>query len=330
MCLQGTGFADFQNPTGDSVTFTLEQCQAGRHILEFTYSLASDQPGRPLMVVINGGRQAGAQAGVNGGQGGATDFTLHFPATGNWESWATVRHRADLVSGTNTITLTAMQNSGPNLDTLEVYPNGAAEIGHWRGNLDNTGTVYVNGQQLNDPAVTGWDVTNSFSFTEPCDRPTVYAIHAEDYEVSEAGQDGVGGIVGSISHCNEVIVTNQAWKCVANDIANGYSVPANWNQVGYDDSNWEKARNYGKASNDNNPWGEYTTTNNVPHVPRDAVSPNANWIWTNEATDHDDVYCRYESMHTFKNCRNAADRYLADYPFVVDDGHSAWYHFNTW
>ncbi len=317
----GQGFVDFINPTGDSVTFTLKQCQAGRHILEFTYSLASDQPSRPLMVTVNGGAA---------GQGGRTEFEIHFPATGSWERWGTVTHRADLVSGTNVITLTAMSNSGPNLDTLEVFPNGASELGHWRGNFDNTGTFFVNGQQINDPSVTGWDVTNTFSFTEPCDRPTVYAIHAEDYEVSEQGNDGVGGIVGSIQHCNEVIITNQAWKCVANDVANGYAVPANWNQVGYDDSNWEKAKNYGRANSDDNPWGEYTTTHGVPHVPHDAVSPNANWIWTSEATDHDDVYCRYESMHTFKNCKQAADRYLHDYPFVSDDQHSAWYHFNTW
>ena len=87
--------------------------------------------------------------------------------------------------------MTAMENSGPNLDTLEVYPNGAQELGHWRGNFDNSGTFFVNGQQINDPSVTGWDITNSFSFTEPCDRTTVYAIHAEDYERSEEGNDGV-------------------------------------------------------------------------------------------------------------------------------------------
>ena len=320
----GTGFVDYQNPTGDSVTFTLEQCQAGRHILEFTYSLANDQPSRPLSVTVNGGQ------GGQGGQGGRTEFVLNFPATGSWERWGTVRHRADLVSGTNVIVMTAMENSGPNLDTLEVYPNGAQELGHWRGNFDNSGTFFVNGQQINDPSVTGWDITNSFSFTEPCDRTTVYAIHAEDYERSEEGNDGVGGIVGSITHCNEVITTMQSWKCVANDVANGFPVPQNWNAVGYDDSFWERAKNYGGANSNNNPWNAYTQANGLPHVPRDAVSNRAQWIWTSEATDHDDVYCRYESQHTFKNCKQAADRYLRDYPFVSEDEHSAWFHFNTW
>ena len=56
-------------------------------MLEFTYSLASDQPGRPLGVVVNGGQ------GGQGGQGGNTEFTLHFPATGSWEEWGTVSVR---------------------------------------------------------------------------------------------------------------------------------------------------------------------------------------------------------------------------------------------
>eukprot|EP01043_Picozoa_sp_COSAG02_P045634 COSAG02_NODE_4196_length_5640_cov_5.220770_1_plen_444_part_10 len=80
----GTGFADYQNPTGDSVTFTLNQCKAGRHLLEFTYSLASDDPPRPLRVTINGGL-GGTGPNHLGGQGAQTQFTLHFPATGSWE-----------------------------------------------------------------------------------------------------------------------------------------------------------------------------------------------------------------------------------------------------
>jgi hypothetical protein len=329
----GTGFADYQNPTGDSVTFTLNQCRAGRHLLEFTYSLASDQPDRPLRVTINGGRGGYGPNNI-GGQGANTEFTLHFPATGSWEEWGAVHHRADLLDGTNVITLTAMENSGPNLDTLEIFPNQHANIGTWRGNFDNSGTLYVNNQAINragTAGVTGWDITNTFTFTEPCDSPTVYAIHALDGERDEDGQHNVGGIIGSITHCNEVIVTNQAWKCVANDVANGFPVPQDWNEVGYDDSGWEKAKNYGTAVGNNNHWNEYTMAQDPPyHVPRDAVAPNAHWIWTSEADLHDDVYCRYESYHTFKNCNQAADRYDQDYPDVLNDGITAFNHFNLY
>jgi hypothetical protein len=203
---------------------------------------------------------------------------------------------------------------------LEVFPNSHSNIGTWRGNFDNSGTLYVNNQAINDPAVTGWDTTNTFTFIEPCDEPTVYAIHAIDGERDEEGTAGVGGIIGSISHCNEIIVTNSAWKCVANDVANGYPVPPAWNTVGYDDGSWEKAKNYGIATGNANHWNEYTMAQDPPyHVPRDAVSPFAHWIWTNEADSHDDVYCRYESFHAFKNCKPAADRYRHDYPFVDDE-----------
>lgn len=126
-------------------------------------------------------------------------------------------------------------------------------------------------------------------------------------------------------------MTNSAWKCVANDIANGYPVPTDWNEVGYDDSGWEKAKNYGIATGHNNHWNEYTEHQDPPyHVPRDAVDPSAHWIWTSESDTHDDVYCRYESFHTFKNCRAAADRYYQDYPDVDNDGVTAWHHFNQW
>ena len=211
-------------------------------MIEITYALPSDQSGRPLQVQVNGG------TGGQGGQGGRTGFTAHFPGTGSWDEWGTIRHRVDLLSGHNTITLTAKGNSGPNIDTLEVYPNGDAAIGHWRGNMDNSGTFYVNGQAINDPAVTGWDKTNTFSFTQDCSTPTVYAFHAMDGEVSEEGTSGVGGVVGSITHCNEVIITSAAWKCIATDLGGrGYGIPQDWKAVDFDDALWEKAKQWGRA-----------------------------------------------------------------------------------
>ena len=339
----GTGFVDYLNPTGDTVTFTLQQCRAGRHLLEFSYSLASDRPDRPLRVTINGGA-GGQNAGFGGGQGGQganTEFTLHFPATGSWEEWGTVYHRGDLLDGTNVITLTAMENSGPNLDSMQVFPNQHQNIGTWRGNFDNSGELYVNNQRVQRAGrqgVTGWDITNTFTFSAPCDSPTVYAIHALDGERDEDGAHNVGGIIGSITHCNEVIVTNAAWKCVATDIQSGIVPPPEWNAVGYDDSNWQKAHNYGTARGHDNHWNQYTESLDPPyHVPRDAVAPNAHWIWTDDADTHDDVYCRYESFHTFKNCKAAADRYDQDYPWLNDgegtmsnEGQTAWTHFNRW
>ena len=55
----------------------------------------------------------------------------------------TITHRADLLDGTNVITMTAMSGSGPNLDTLEVFPNQHSNIGTWRGNFDNSGSLFI-------------------------------------------------------------------------------------------------------------------------------------------------------------------------------------------
>ena len=320
----GLGFVDFLNPTGDSITFEIYQCQAGRHLMEITYALQSDTPPRPLRLQVNGG---------SAGQGGRTQSTVHFPATGSWTEWGTVTKRVDLVAGHNTITLTASSGSGPNIDTIELFPNGDSRIGHFRGNLDNSGTVYVNNQAIGGPANTGWDITSSFTFSEPCDEPTVYAIHAVDAERDESGTVGWGGIVGEFEHCNEVITTNQRWKCVAvDDVGGSPTYGTIWNSVGFDDSSWEPATNHGQVDQDNNHWNTYTLAQTPPYrVPRDAVAPNAHWIWTADVEGHDDVYCRYESHHTFTNCNPAANRYLADYGDSMNPRDSAaWDHFNDY
>jgi hypothetical protein len=318
----GRGFVDFVNPTSDSVTFTLDQCQAGRHLLEITYSLASDADGgRPLAMTVNGGSY---------GQGGRTEETINFPATGSWEEWSTVSTRVDLVAGTNVIALAAISNSGPNIDTIELYPNGDQRIGHFHGNLDNSGTVYVNNQAIGGPAGTAWDQTSSFTFSEPCDVPTVYAVHAQDGGRDEDGANDVGGIVGTFIHCNEVINTRANWKCIAADMSYGGQPNPAWNEPAFDDSQWEKAHNYGHSATDDNYWNEYTTSHNLPHIPSDGVDQGAQWIWTSDKFNHDDIFCRYVSHHTFVNCRQAADQYLEDNDDVKKSPQAAWDHFNDY
>ena len=121
-------------------------------------------------------------------------------------------------------------------------------------------------------------------------------------------------------------------------MSSGIIPPVEWNEVGYDDSSWEKASNYGLADSNNNHWNHYTMAQDPPyHVPQDAVSPYARWIWTSDQDTHDDVYCRYESFHTPKNCKPAADRYDADYPWLNDgagemanEGQTSWAHFQQY
>jgi hypothetical protein len=52
---------------------------------------------------------------------GAAPFTVPFPPTANWDTWATAELTATLAAGANTIRLTATTaNGGPNLDSLSM------------------------------------------------------------------------------------------------------------------------------------------------------------------------------------------------------------------
>ena len=51
------------------------------------------------------------------------------------------------------------------------------------------------------------------------------------------------------------------------------------------------------------------------------------WIWTDDSTGHNDIYCRYVSDHQPINCKSAADRYWADYADVAQVNFPAWEHF---
>jgi hypothetical protein len=117
----GQGFADFQNPTGDSITFHLYSCNAGMHEMSIVYALASDDPPRPLTVTVNGmpieapdrNSCPSCRVAVENGQ-------VEFPATGAWTEWGKVYVPVLLKSGQNDIVMSVVQNSGPNIDSIEV------------------------------------------------------------------------------------------------------------------------------------------------------------------------------------------------------------------
>jgi hypothetical protein len=98
----GTGFADFANSSGDSIKWTVNAQTAGLYDLKFRYALQSSD--RPLEVRINGQ---------------LVNSSFDFPATGSWTTWqyATLQSR-QLLAGTNTVEVTAIGSSGPNLDHL--------------------------------------------------------------------------------------------------------------------------------------------------------------------------------------------------------------------
>ena len=261
----GRGFANFNNAAGDVIEFDVSQCTAGRHLLEFTYSLNDATP-RPVEVWINGAKSP-------------LTPVADMPDLGSWEEWGTFRMRADLVSGHNTVALKTNGHNGPNIDMLEVFPNGDRRMGHFHGAFDNAGSFYVNNQHILGPANTAWDKTTTATFVEECNVPTVYSLHVTDGEVSEAGQQGVGGVIATIQHCNELIVTGKHWKCIATDIPAGAAPDAAWNALAFKDDAWEPASMYGHPSDPSNAWNAATDDS---YTPPD-VAESAQWIWTSDA-----------------------------------------------
>ena len=65
-----------------------------------------------------------AQVSINGVNSGPP---VTFAATGSWTEWGKTFTQVQLITGINTVTLTATTNSGPNLDYIEVFPAGVSQ-----------------------------------------------------------------------------------------------------------------------------------------------------------------------------------------------------------
>src|SRR6266511_3633703 len=105
----GTGFVNYDNVVGSSVTWTVNAASAGSARLTIRYSNGSTA-NRPMDIAVNGTVVAAGQA---------------FNPTTNWDTWATVTVTANLNAGANTIKATATTASGgPNVDFLDVEAAG--------------------------------------------------------------------------------------------------------------------------------------------------------------------------------------------------------------
>lgn len=107
----GTGYVNGDNVAGSSVEFTVNAPSAGTATLAVRYAngTAAD---RPADVSVNGAVVSAARS---------------FPATADWNTWATSTLTATVAAGTNKIRLTSTTANGlPNIDYLDVTVSGAA------------------------------------------------------------------------------------------------------------------------------------------------------------------------------------------------------------
>ncbi len=100
---EGSGYADYQNASGDYIEWVVEVPSAGNYELSWRY--ANGQTNRPLSFSVNGS---------------VIDSSLNFNGTGNWSNWGFVTQTLALQAGTNTIRLAANGSSGANFDYLRV------------------------------------------------------------------------------------------------------------------------------------------------------------------------------------------------------------------
>lgn len=103
----GTGYADYQNSSGDYVQWTVSKSVTGVAFLHFRYANGSTS-NRSLKLEVNGV---------------TVSSNLSFPPTGAWTKWDSVSVSTTLNGGTNTVRLTAIGYNGPNIDYLSYSPN---------------------------------------------------------------------------------------------------------------------------------------------------------------------------------------------------------------
>lgn len=101
----GSGFVDFVGTGDQTITWDVDVDQSGVYEIAFRYSLTLGKADRPLGLDINGVAYP------------AVNFTAQSPTAGDW---VTQTVNMTLAAGSNTITVTAPDGVGPDIDSLEV------------------------------------------------------------------------------------------------------------------------------------------------------------------------------------------------------------------
>jgi len=187
--LDGTpgGYADFGSTNADFLTFTFNvpSDDAGTAVLRFRYANGATVD-RPLQLEVNGTIVKVQSFAPTTPAGGTVD---------GWTVWSTVEIPVSLVAGQNTVTLRAVNATGPNIDQLEILvpsepttgtPNDGEEV--------INGVTYViyeaeNAASTGEPAIVNEDRNQSGAFVDflgPDTETLTWTV-----EVSSAGVYGV-------------------------------------------------------------------------------------------------------------------------------------------
>jgi hypothetical protein len=148
-------------------------------------------------------------------------------------------------------------------------------------------TLYVDGKYIGEGnkenyvpygLITEWNDTKKYYPVIYANEPNIVAFHG----VGGQYPAFPNGFIMDMNHGKEY-TKHEEWKCrdfskTANKVA-----PVDWFTFDYDDSEWEMPASYG-ANYQNNSFQIFEN-------PRDAISLNAEWLWTKDNTVAN-VYCR--------------------------------------
>ena len=118
----GTGYVDYGNDAGDTLSIPVNITVAGQYDLNIRYASNTD---RPLDLVINGGAAQSLPFVSTDPDGPGTSG----PEEG-FDHWEFLTVTVDLVAGANTIALSIPSgtNTGPNIDRIEITEAGSGPI----------------------------------------------------------------------------------------------------------------------------------------------------------------------------------------------------------
>ena len=131
--------------------------------------------------------------------------------------------------------------------------------------FQSLGEVFIDGQAVVLTNANNWSLTDRIVLPPMGRLIALKAIFASGSPCA--------GVLASVN--DTYFVTNNQWKCSPD----GYP---GWTDLGYDDSSWLSAVEYGSNSN------HISCTEQIQFTD---ISSSAQWIWTNDLTAFV-VYCR--------------------------------------
>ncbi|PZX13104.1 carbohydrate binding protein with CBM6 domain [Palleronia aestuarii] len=149
---QSGEFVDFVGTADQSITWDVTVGTAGSYALDILYALGAGKAARPMSLTING-----VAAG-----------TLDFAANSNTGEnvWGPQSAVVTLAAGTNTITVTAPDGNGPNVDYLRVSRSTVTEFVADPAEIDGSGRIELEATDGSAQTLSGSEVAFHFTVSE--------------------------------------------------------------------------------------------------------------------------------------------------------------------